>query len=313
MNIATIEEKRKYLLDLLEKPEDFADKQSLNFAKFTGSGTKRKIQRLIFAPEIYLKHLEVKFLRRIGINPKKHYYNVNLYGLKNIRIKEAESNLNNDLLPLFFAEYNLTKFFVKNLKENDIFYDIGANYGFYTHLALEFCKEVHSFEPQPDEFENLSNNLKDDKRVFLNNVALSNNDGITKLLLAEESSSIISEIQTELSKEFKQKIEVKTITLDDYLKTHNKPSILKIDVEGAENLVLEGGKEFFKNNSPVIAMEVWGDYFNNGKNKNHKSAVKFLKDLGYKCYKINDDGELNLINEPDYQNLETYGNFVFKK
>ena len=76
-----------------------------------------------------------------------------------------------------FGEYKLTKFFIKNLKEDDIFYDIGANYGFYSCLAAEFCKEVHLFEPIPFIFDNLKNNFKNHQNVFLNNIALSDKKG----------------------------------------------------------------------------------------------------------------------------------------
>jgi FkbM family methyltransferase len=82
---------------------------------------------------------------------------------------------------LFGDEINIIKFLIKNLKENDIFYDIGANYGFYTLLAQEFITtgEIHSFEPNPNIFKLLKENVKLDlfKNTFLNELALSDKKG----------------------------------------------------------------------------------------------------------------------------------------
>ena len=49
-----------------------------------------------------------------------------------------------------------------------------------------------------------------------------------------------------------------TLTIDSFINTPDAriPDIIKIDVEGAELLVLKGGKEFFKNHKPIIFMEV---------------------------------------------------------
>ncbi len=285
-----IEEKKKFILGELNKLDTG---QLQNFEKFAGPGLKRKILRLIFSFQIDLPYL----LLRLGFNKNN---------------KPAKRRLFTGYLRYItdLNDLKLAKFFIKNLKEDDVFYDIGANYGFYTYLALEFCKEVHSFELQPDLFKNLSENLKDEMGVFLNNVALSNKSGIESLLIAGGQSSIVSEVKTELSKNFKKEIEVKSLTLDEYIKYHNQPTVLKIDVEGAESMILEGGETFFKNNKPVIAMEIWSD---NKLNENHKKAVSFLKDLGYNCYYLDNEGEISFIPELDYKNIKEFDNFIFKK
>ncbi len=307
--INNTEEKRKYILKILENPTLIVGKEALNLGKYVGPGILNKILRLLKAPHLYLLYVMHKILNKFGFKHSKKYKKIKLYGIREISIK-CDPVFTFEL-PLTPQEIKLTKFFVKNLKENDVFYDIGANFGFYTHLALEFCREVHSFEPLPEEFENLINNLKDGKRIFLNNLALSNTISTAKLKLANGSSSIILEIKEKVLKGYDKEIEVKTTTLDEYLKTHNPPTILKIDVEGAENLVIEGGINFFKNNSPIIAMEIWGD--KSGYNLNHKKAVEILKGLGYKSYKINNNGELCLLENINFSEIPDNDNLVFKK
>jgi FkbM family methyltransferase len=304
--------KRKLFLEKLEESFRKIEK----FEKFSGPGLIRKMERLFFSPNIYITYLWYRF------NPIKKR-KIRLFWGKIINI------IFKDKLPFFSisgilpgeAEYKLTKFFIKNLKENDIFYDIGANYGFYTYLALEFCKEVHSFEPLPDVFQNLKINLENVNCVFLNQVALSNKDSQTRIYLPANSgldtsagSTIVEETLDKHHYKFSKSLEIETTTLDNYLKNHNKPTIIKLDVEGAESLVIEGGYEFFKNNSPIIAMEVWSS--KEGGEISMK-AVEKLRELGYKSYLINKDGDLELVNGDlslivDQENLYD-DNFIFKK
>jgi FkbM family methyltransferase len=269
--------KRKLFLEKLEESFEKIKK----FEKFSGSGLIRKIKRLFFSPNIYITYLWYRF------NPIKKR-KIRLFWGKIINIIFKDK-------PPFFsvigvlpgeAEYKLTKFLIKNLKENDVFYDVGANYGFYTYLALEFCKEVHSFKPLPDVFENLKMNLEGDKKVFLNNIALSEQIGETfiyvggaKFYTKEHTggSTIITDKSYLNKLNPSRKISIKTITLDEYIKNHNKPTIIKLDVEGAESLVIKGGYEFFKNNSPIIAMEVWsGDGI-----KFSQEAINLLTKLNF--------------------------------
>lgn len=306
-----IEEKRKFLLDELEKFQKL-QKKFIKFEKFTGPGIKRKIQRLLFCSDIYLPYL---------------FFRLNLFPpTKNKKIKllnYREINLNNNDFGSFIfykygflngiSEYKLTKFFIKNFKEKDIFYDIGTNYGFYTYLALEFCKEVHSFEPLPEVFSTLKKNLQNELRVFLNNVAVSDQKGASELFIAGGGSTILQEVENKFKRKSK-KIKVETITLNDYIKNHSKPTIIKIDVEGAESKVIEGGKEFLKNNSPIISMEVWDK--NNGGEISMK-AVEKLRELGYQTYFINLAGDLEKINgdlsEKVFQDNLPNDNYIFLK
>ena len=85
-----------------------------------------------------------------------------------------------------------------------------------------------------------------------------------------------------------------------------------MDVEGAESLVIEGGEEFFKNNSPTITMEVWPK---NGGGEISMRAVNKLRELGYQSYIIEKDGGLKK-NTGDLSKISLNHcseNFVFKK
>ncbi len=304
-NNIDIEEKRKIFLEELDKTYKKFEK----FDKFSGASFKNRLIRLFFYPNYYFN----RFLKGKLFQNKT---TILFWGKKiNFKTKEIPFLLLTGILP-GLEEYKLTKFFIKNFKENDIFYDIGANYGFYSFLALEFCKEVHLFEPIPFVFENLKDNLKDYQNVFLNNLALSDEKEKIDLFMPDVSgsSSIVKEVTQAHSYRFKQKIEVEADTLENYFKSHNLPSVIKLDVEGAESLVIEGGLEFFKNNSPIISLEVWSS--KEGGRISMKTVEK-LRNIGYQPYLINKNGELEKVDEDLLIIIEKEGlnedNFIFKK
>jgi len=244
--------KRRIFLEQLEKSYET---KAYKFDKFLGPGLKRKIQRLIFSHRIYIPYL----LTKMGLNKKEKTGKL-FWGRKiilNTDDLDASLLIHSGLL-YSKSEYSLTKFFIKYLKENDIFYDIGANCGFYSHLAIEFCQEVHAFEPLSDVFTYLYKNLSKENNIFLNNLALSDNSASDFLYIRKNQSGVSTLIPDNPKSEIYIKTKVETDTLDRYSIKHKKPTIIKLDVEGAENLVLEGGIDTIKKYKPTRAMEVRG-------------------------------------------------------
>lgn len=303
-----IEEKRKKLLQLLELKE----KQLNEFCqKYEGPGLLKKIKRLLKYRQRYLKYC----LSRLISAPIKIK---TFWGKEILPSSEIILYLLGTLSS--FQEIKLSRFLIKNLPENSIFYDIGANIGFYSLLVenLLVQKEIHAFEPVSNIFKYLKDNFSNRKNIFLNQVALFNKEDEIDFYDGQElhsggSTFDISGMRPIYIPKFK-KIRVKATTLDKYCSSHSLPTFLKIDVEGAEGQVIEGGMETFKKTNPVIAMEVWRKPFDN---KSHLKAIEILDSLGYKSYKINKDGELNfigeLIPEKEISEEDTFDNFIFKK
>ena len=78
----------------------------------------------------------------------------------------------------------ITKFLYSNLNSNSVFIDCGANIGIWSIIALEIIKGegcVHSFEPNPNLFHRLTNNIN------VNN--LSSRCSCYELALSSESRS----------------------------------------------------------------------------------------------------------------------------
>lgn len=218
-------------------------------------------------------------------------------------------------------EYKLTKFLIKNIKKNDVFYDIGAHLGFYSLLVNECIDngEIHAFEPAPKTFYCLAKNISINKKikVFLNKFALSDKIGEAEFFdksvsSGGGSSTMVRKVIEGKDASSYQNITVKTNTLDEYVKSHFNPTILKIDVEGAESQVLEGGRHILSQRFPIIAMEVWGG--EQGR-RFSSPAINMLYSFGYKSYKITEDGDLDYLEkiQPERDVSGKWDNFVFKK
>lgn len=215
------------------------------------------------------------------------------------------------------AEYKLSKFFIKHLGSDDVFYDLGANYGFYTYLASDICREVHSFEPIKEVCDVVKNNTALNTHVTVSQVAVSNRSGEGELFLSDSSG--VSTINKKFADErtdvvngsYKRSITISMITLSEYCQSHAIPTCMKMDVEGAEVFVLEGGEDIFRNNNILISLEVCR--FDNGGDASMQ-AVEKLRSFGYKSYAITHDGELELVEGNLSRILDTaFDNFIFKK
>ena len=181
-----------------------------------------------------------------------------------------------------------------NLEDDDdrIAIDIGANIGIYTLLLSHLypkCKVI-SIEASPTIFEKLKlncqlNNLLPGSNLVLLNKAVSDKDGtrvefyekhsmstMSKEFLTSISSKIITNKDDELHKEI-----VKTVTIDNLAETANinEISFLKIDVEGAEVLVLKGAINILTEKK-VRNMIIEYHSF-----ENYDYAVKLLDEIGY--------------------------------
>lgn len=188
-------------------------------------------------------------------------------------------------------EANLTNFLINNLKNGDIFMDIGANCGFYSVLARKFISEsgqVHAFEPTHSTFKLLQKNMSKFKNCFLNEKAVFNEKGHIDFYLNEFSVGNTIKVPSYYNVDDYKKTIVQTITIDDYCRELDIiPTFIKIDVEGGEENVIIGAKKVLEKYNPIVAMEIWKE-----DNKSHRNAFQILLNLGYIPHFIGEDGDL---------------------
>ncbi|QZX99904.1 FkbM family methyltransferase [Halobaculum rubrum] len=134
---------------------------------------------------------------------------------------------------------------VETLRADDVFFDIGANLGLYTAFAANCVTEgtVVAFEPYPPNVEVLrSNAALNADNVEIEAVAASETRGTTSFSQPEER--VGSQIGG-ISPDGSNGLQVETVDVDSLVASGEVPvpNIVKIDVEGAEPLVLAGMAE----------------------------------------------------------------------
>jgi len=143
--------------------------------------------------------------------------------------------------------------------EDETILDIGAWKGPYTILFSTLVKQkgtVIAFDPDPKAFLELKNNILKNNlsNVKLEQTCLGNVNGHTKLVSKSWGISE-SSIVRKMEHNFKE-LTVDVTTIDDYCSTNNiRPNGIKIDVEGAEGLVIEGAQEIIQKYSPWVFLE----------------------------------------------------------
>lgn len=144
--------------------------------------------------------------------------------------------------------------FIKSqLPTDGVFIDIGANIGIFSLVMAAKSKDiqVHAFDPIKLNTSLLSSSIEINgfTNIIVNQTCIGNYDGSIEFSLSSDSaySSILdSGRKTELTK-----IQVPIARLDSYVssKKINRIDFIKIDVEGAEKLVIEGLSNILNNPS----------------------------------------------------------------
>lgn len=159
--------------------------------------------------------------------------------------------------------------------------DIGANIGFYSYHCSKIFTKVHAFEPISVISENLREYSNKNEKVVLHDYALSNKSDEAYISVPKiANKDILNYGYASLSNEFDEmiKIKIKKRTLDSF--NLNNVDFIKIDVEGHEAEVIEGGLKTISENKPLILIEI--EKRHSGM-KAHET-IQLLISIGYKCF-----------------------------
>ena len=178
-------------------------------------------------------------------------------------------------------------FSILSLSSTTVF-DIGSYTGVYALVAAKSNKtsQIKAFEPNPDLFSALEKNLKLNRvgNVKSEQMALDNESGKAYLYLNHDiHTSIGSLVQ---SSSAGKKILVDKTTLDIYCENNsiNCIDLMKIDVEGYETNILQGGMSIITKSNPLILMESLSK-------KTLETQHELLSKLGYlNPLQVNGDG-----------------------
>jgi FkbM family methyltransferase len=193
-------------------------------------------------------------------------------------------------------EEDEVNFLQSHLNESSICFDIGGNIGFFSMLFAKraYRGQVHVFEPIPLNAAIIRTNciLNGFKNIQLNECAVGSNDDFITFSVSKDSA--FSSIKNTKRREESELIRVAIISLDSYIKNNNIPSIdiMKVDVEGAEEMVLDGAESLFSNEKTrpkMILMELFEENLNIFESST-LSILSKMDDYGYQPFVIQSGG-----------------------
>ena len=173
-----------------------------------------------------------------------------------------------DLIKEFLVEYHPNAL-------KGICLDIGANIGNHSVYFSKLFDEVRSFEPNPYPFKLLRINTENYKNIHISNFGLSD-QCCSATFFTSKSNIGGSSLHNESSDEIQVQLEV----LDELNFNKENISFIKMDVEGNELQVLDGGSNFFKERSPIVAFEQHSHEFFQGESL----VINKLKSFGYTSF-----------------------------
>jgi FkbM family methyltransferase len=139
-------------------------------------------------------------------------------------------------------------------------YDVGGGRGFYSLLAASQGARSFAFEPDPFNLEWLQRHIRVnhfEELIEVSPLAIYSHTGSIAMSPSERNGTGqgCAKVLPHGSKAGGN-IEVACITLDDFARANAAPSLVKIDVEGAESEVLNGAVELCREVRPPLLIEV---------------------------------------------------------
>lgn len=188
------------------------------------------------------------------------------------------------------------------LSPGQVFIDGGANFGIYTVVAAKLVGnsgQVFAFEPAVESYPVLEKNveLNDFTNTKTFQFGLSDREGKARFYHidnAPNSYSLGGDSQE--STEFE---EISLTTIDHLVVQENikRLDLIKLDVEGAEELVLNGAKSAIKKFRPIILFEI-SEAAIGRMNLTEHGVIKFFQELEYSFFAVQQNGELTSLNLP---------------
>lgn len=201
-----------------------------------------------------------------------------------------------------FWESWITKWVLDHSGPGTVFWDIGANTGYYSLAAMSKGAMAIAFEPNPEYYEMMRATAEyHDSGFFFKiiNKALSDTDGVETLYLPKNLHGSAS--LTEMHERWEvTPVQVETTTLSSYGVGAGR-HIIKIDAEGAEEKIWRGAGDFFnKGFGTKILMEYTPGAYSD-------SFLDELEDWSGGLKWINFDGQAEPI---DKQRVRDQGDWI---
>jgi FkbM family methyltransferase len=226
--------------------------------------------------------LVAKINKNVRTNIKPEY--VEMFGFK-IYLDPT------DHFGLSVKPYPIPKIYEKIIKSGDVVVDVGSNIGIHTlYLSKLVGKtgKVYSFEPEPNNFALLKKNVEFNKcdNVIIEHKAISNKTGKIKLLISNSMAG--HKISNSDSQE--NTIIIDGVSLDDYFKNHDqKIDFVKIDTEGFDGNVIQGGQKTFAKSKNLNMITEFHSALLKNSDMSPKQFIELIEKNNFTIYDSIDD------------------------
>lgn len=184
------------------------------------------------------------------------------------------------------GERHILEDLLTELREDDVFYDVGANIGTYCLLAAEKTdSEVVAFEPHPANYRRLRENVKlNQYNTQVLEYGLYDSGETKKLSLESQEPGT----GTPSLSDSRDSVEIQTVRGDEIIEKENLPypDVIKIDIEGAEARALEGLKKAISDSEcRLVYCEVHPEGLKNFGNT-EEQVEQTLEEAGFRVQRL---------------------------
>lgn len=182
-----------------------------------------------------------------------------------------------------------TSTFVDTLKNGQVFFDIGANVGYYTILGARIVGsqgKVFAFEPVIRNLAYLYQHTVLNKASNVTIISAACSDTLSLSIFSEGRNFAEGHITNNIQLENDANnllFPVPTVTVDAMVQQLGvSPDVIKIDVERAELSVLRGAQATLRNAKPKLFLSTHSDML-------RSTCLEYLKGFGYTCEVLSQD------------------------
>lgn len=193
-----------------------------------------------------------------------------------------------------------------------LLFDIGSNIGAWALKKYNNDTQIISIEASPSTFQILQNNVKDKNIICLNFAVTSSKEESVEFFECAATNTIstlnqkwLNDPSSRFYNQFNyKKIIVNTITIDKLIEKYGIPDLIKVDVEGAEDIVLKSLTKAAK----IICFE-WAAEMQ----LEIERSIKHLESIGYSKFHIQNEDKYDYIPASFELNKEELLNILHTK
>jgi FkbM family methyltransferase len=257
----------KNLLQLTDIPLEEHRRRFLSSAEFHNRHGELLFNN--FIPKSIVVFFETKYNFKLYLDLRQYHIS---FGIMNGEYEKFDVGLIKAIVP-----------------DDGHFIDVGGNVGYYSLSVAArpaFKGKILAFEPLPKLWDLFNRSIQENgfaDRVSVRQQALADEPGEMRLSDAEDTSNAGATRLVADSDTAKTNRSVEVETLDRVI-GGMRPDAMKVDIEGAEGLFLEGAKRTIAAHKPTLLMEINRDMLAVLSKTTPGSIHRRLSELGYSIW-----------------------------